>query len=39
MGKEMVKEHTLYLMEENMKGSGRMENLGTGHHTTKTETS
>ena len=39
MGKEMVKEQKLYLMEENMKGSGRMENLGTEYYTTKRETS
>jgi len=27
MGKEMVKEHSLTLMEESMKGNGRMENI------------
>ena len=45
MGKEMVKEHSLSLiealslMEENMKGNGRMETLGTEYYTTKRETS
>jgi len=45
MGKEMVKEHSLSLMEalslmgKNMKGSGRMETLGTEYYTTKRETS
>ena len=45
MGKEMVKEHSLSRMEalsrreKNMKGSGRMENLGTEYYTTKRETS
>jgi len=44
MGKEMVKEHSLSLMEalslmgKNMKGSGRMETLGTEYYTTKRET-
>jgi len=30
MGKDMVKEHTLIMMGENMKGSGRMEKFGMG---------
>ena len=39
MGNQMVKEHTLVLMEKSMKENGRMRNLGTEHITTKTETS
>jgi hypothetical protein len=35
MGKNMVKEQSLFLMEENMKGSGRMGNGGTEYYSTK----
>jgi hypothetical protein len=36
---QMVKEHTLVLMEKSTKENGRMRNLGTENITTKTETS
>ena len=39
MEKNMVKEHTLGLMEEGMLGNGRMGDYGTEYFTTKTETS
>jgi len=39
MGKNMVKEHTLGLMDKSMKGNGRMGKIGTEYNTTKTETS
>ena len=38
MGKDMVKEHTLITMGENMKGNGNMIYHGSGHNMTKTET-
>ncbi len=39
MGKGMVKEHSLGLMEKSMLGNGRMVELGTEQNTTKTEIS
>jgi len=39
MGKELVKEQRLGIMEKSMKENGRMRNLGMEHITTKTETS
>ena len=35
----MVREHTLYLMEKRILENSRIINLGTGHITTKKETS
>ena len=39
MGKEMVKEHTITVMEEIMQGDSRIENLGMENDITKKETS
>jgi hypothetical protein len=39
MGLGVVKEHRLTLMEESMRGVGKMELDGMEHNTTKTETS
>jgi hypothetical protein len=39
MGLGVVKEHRLTLMEESMRGVGKMELVGMEHNTTKTETS
>ena len=38
-GNQMVKEHTLLLMETGLKGNGKMENHGTSQYATKTEIS
>ncbi len=37
MGESTVKEQTFYLMEESMRGVGKMELDGMEHHKTKTE--
>jgi len=39
MGKKMVTEHTLGLMEESMSGNTRMGDFGTEHNFPKTEIS
>ena len=39
MVEKMVKEQKLTLVEESMKGNGRIINLGREHYTTKTKTS
>ena len=39
MGKNMVKEHSLLLMEENGQVSSEGINLGTSHYSTKKEIS